>query len=387
MTTRRRAWPLFLWAVAFFVMGAGTASLAHLAWPTNGAGQPPPAPPDFPSSPPPAQLVTPRGSLSEAEQSTIELFDGAAPSVVFITRVTVRTDPFRRRVLEIPEGSGSGFVWDRQGHIVTNFHVIEGGSGARVTLSDGSTWPAELAGAVAEKDIAVLRIDAPEELLTPLPIGSSHDLRVGQSVFAIGNPFGLDHTLSAGVVSGLEREIMSIGQRPIQGVIQTDAAINPGNSGGPLLDSAGRLVGINTMIYSPSGASAGIGFAVPVDTVARAVPQLIEHGRVIRPGLGLSLADPQLVARLGLRGGSLVLGVEPGSPAEAAGIRPTLQDRVGRLRLGDIVVTIDGQEVSEPNDIYRQLDRHEVGDTVQVGLVRGGERVEVPIQLVAVAAR
>ncbi len=386
MTTRRRLWPLALWAVAFFVMGAGTASLAHLTWPGLGNGQPPP-PPDFPPSPPPAQLVTPRGDLSEAEETTIALFEQAAPSVVFITRLTHRADPFRRQILEIPEGSGSGFVWDARGHVVTNFHVIEGGQGARVTLSDGSTWPAALVGVVAEKDIAVLRIEAPEAQLRPLPVGTSHDLRVGQHVFAIGNPFGLDHTLSAGVVSGLEREIMSVGRRPIQGVIQTDAAINPGNSGGPLLDSAGRLVGINTMIYSPSGASAGIGFAVPVDTVARAVPQLIEHGRVIRPALGLRLADPQLVARLGISGGALVLGVEPGSPAAQAGIRSTTQDPLGRLSLGDIVVSVDGEAVSEPNDIYRILDRREVGETVRVGLVRGGERVEVPIQLAGVAAQ
>ncbi|MCA9609018.1 MAG: trypsin-like peptidase domain-containing protein, partial [Myxococcales bacterium] len=230
MTTRRR-WPLALWAFAFFVMGVGSASLVHVIWPGATNGQPPaPPPPDFPPAPPPAQLVTPRGDLSALEESTIELFDRSSPSVVFITTVTVRADPFRRRVQEIPEGSGSGFVWDQRGHVVTNFHVIESGNGARVTLSDGSSWPAQLVGAVAEKDIAVLRIEAPEELLHPLPIGTSHDLRVGQSVFAIGNPFGLDHTLSAGVVSGLDREIMSIGRRPIQGVIQTDAAINPGNS-------------------------------------------------------------------------------------------------------------------------------------------------------------
>ncbi|MEZ4335546.1 MAG: trypsin-like peptidase domain-containing protein [Sandaracinaceae bacterium] len=387
MTTRRR-WPLALWAFAFFVMGVGSASLVHVIWPGATNGQPPaPPPPDFPPAPPPAQLVTPRGDLSALEESTIELFDRSSPSVVFITTVTVRADPFRRRVQEIPEGSGSGFVWDQRGHVVTNFHVIESGNGARVTLSDGSSWPAQLVGAVAEKDIAVLRIEAPEELLHPLPIGTSHDLRVGQSVFAIGNPFGLDHTLSAGVVSGLDREIMSIGRRPIQGVIQTDAAINPGNSGGPLLDSAGRLVGINTMIYSPSGASAGIGFAVPVDVVARAVPQLIEHGRVIRPALGLRLADPRLAARLGLRGGTLVLGVEPGSPAAAAGIRETQQDRRGRLILGDIVVSVDGDDVAEPNDVYRVLDRHEVGDTVQVGIVRGDQRLEVPIALAGVAAQ
>ncbi|MBX3275711.1 MAG: trypsin-like peptidase domain-containing protein [Sandaracinaceae bacterium] len=374
-------------------MGAGAASLAHLLYPGVLNGQPPPAPadeppappPDFPSpSPPP---VAPRGDLFEIEQQTIALFENAAPSVVFITRVNLRADPFRRRVLEIPEGSGSGFVWDRQGHVVTNFHVIDGASGARVTLADGSIWPAALVGAVAEKDLAVLRIEAPEEQLRPIPVGASRELRVGQHVFAIGNPFGLDHTLSSGVVSGLEREIMSVGRRPIQGVIQTDAAINPGNSGGPLLDSAGRLIGVNTMIYSPSGASAGIGFAVPVDTVARAVPQLIAYGRVIRPVLGVRLADPSIAARLGLRGGALVLEVERGTPAEAARLRPTLADRFGRVTLGDVIVSVAGEDVADPNDIYRVLDRHEVGQTVEVGIVRGDERLTVPIQLVGVAAR
>jgi S1-C subfamily serine protease len=335
--------------------------------------------------PPPPVVVTPRGDLSDAERSTVELFRRSSPSVVYITKLAVRADPFRRNFLEIPEGTGSGFVWDTRGHVVTNYHVIAGAGGARVTLSDQSTWPAELVGYVAEKDIAVLRIEAPANLLRALPIGTSSDLVVGQHVFAIGNPFGLDHTLSTGVVSGLEREIMGIGGQPILGAIQTDAAINPGNSGGPLLDSAGRLIGVNTAIYSPSGASAGIGFAVPVDTVRSVVPQLIQHGRVIRPALGVHLADPRMLERLQLRG-ALVLGVEPGSPAERAGIQPTQRDGYGRLLLGDIIVGVDGVEVNDPVDIYRALDRRQVGERVRVALDRAGERAEIEIELVGVAA-
>ncbi|HEY8432643.1 MAG TPA: trypsin-like peptidase domain-containing protein, partial [Sandaracinaceae bacterium] len=246
------------------------------------------------------------------------------------------------------------------------------------------TWDARLVGTAPRKDVAVLRIDAPRDRLRRLPLGTSADLAVGQFVFAIGNPFGLDHTLSTGVVSGLEREIMSMGGHPIQGVIQTDAAINPGNSGGPLLDSAGRLIGINTAIYSPSGASAGIGFAVPVDTVARVVPQLIEHGRVIRPILGVQLADQDLAARLGIRG-ALVLGVEPGSPAAEAGIRPTQRDAYGRLLLGDVIVGADGQDIEDALDLYRAIDRHDVGDTVNLRVRRGRQELEITARLIGVA--
>ncbi len=336
------------------------------------------------TGPAPAPIVvTARGDLSPAEEATITLFRNAAPAVVYITRVAVRADPFRRNFLEIPEGTGSGMVWDERGHIVTNYHVIEGASGARVTLSDGSTWPARLVGVAPSKDLAVLRIEAPADRLHRLPIGTSDELVVGQFVFAIGNPFGLDHTLSTGVVSGLEREIMSMGGHPIQGVIQTDAAINPGNSGGPLLDSAGRLIGINTAIYSPSGASAGIGFAVPVDIVARVVPQLIEHGRIIRPALGVQLAEAELAQRLGLEG-ALVLGVEPGSPAERAGLRPTQRDAYGRLLLGDVIRGIDDEEIEGPLDVYRVIDRHQVGDTVTLHVRRGAQEATVSATLAGV---
>jgi S1-C subfamily serine protease len=330
-------------------------------------------------------LVTPRGDLSQSERTTVELFRSASPSVVYITSIAVRVDRWSRNYEEIPEGTGSGFMWDERGHIVTNFHVIANAQAARVTLADQSSWPAELVGAVAEKDLAVLRIRAPREVLRPLPVGTSSDLAVGQSVFAIGNPFGLDHTLSTGVVSGLEREIMGVGGRPILGMVQTDAAINPGNSGGPLLDSAGRLIGVNTAIHSPSGASAGIGFAIPVDTVRSVVPQLIEHGRVIRPALGVHIADPRMVQGLRARG-ALIMRVDPGSPAARVGLQPTRRDQYGRIYLGDLIVGIDETAVSEPNDIYRVLDRHAVGDRVRVALDRNGEMTEVEIELVGVAA-
>jgi S1-C subfamily serine protease len=337
-----------------------------------------------PSPPPAPVLVTPRGDLSEAERSTVELFANASPSVVFITKLAVRVDPFRRNAMAFPEGTGSGFVWDASGHVVTNYHVIAGADAARVTLGDASVWDASLVGAYPEKDIAVLRIRAPADQLRPLPVGTSADLQVGQHVFAIGNPFGLDHTLSSGVISGLGREIMSIGQRPIQGVIQTDAAINPGNSGGPLLDSAGRLIGVNTAIYSPSGASAGVGFAVPVDTVRRVVTQLVTTGRVERAGLGVQLDEGTLARRLGLRG-LLVLGVIEGSGAAQAGLIPSRRDpTTGSLILGDVIVAIDAEPVADSLDLYRILDRREVNDVVQVTVIREGQRLELPVRLGAI---
>jgi S1-C subfamily serine protease len=228
------------------------------------------------------RVVTPRGDLAEEEKATIELFRQASKSVVYITAIALRRDAFSLNVYEIPEGTGSGFMWDEEGHIVTNYHVIRTANGCQVTLADNSTYSAELVGAAPAKDLAVLRIDAPKRLLRPIPVGTSRDLLVGQKVFAIGNPFGLDQTLTTGVISALNREIQSVARQPIQGVIQTDAAINPGNSGGPLLDSAGRLIGVNTAIFSPSGAYAGIGFAIPVDTVNEVVPKLIQQGQKAR---------------------------------------------------------------------------------------------------------
>ena len=257
------------------------------------------------------RVVTARGDLALDEQATIDLFRSASPSVVYITSIAFRRNLFSLNVYEIPQGTGSGFIWDDQGRIVTNYHVISDANRIEVTLADRSTWKGVLVGAAPDRDIAVLKISAPSSKLQPITIGDSTDLQVGQKVFAIGNPFGLDQTLTTGIVSALGREITSRTGRTIHDVIQTDAAINPGNSGGPLLDSAGRLIGVNTAIYSPSGASAGVGFAVPISEVNKVVPEIIRKGRVIRPGLGVSLANKTLTRDLGL---SLIHISEPTRP-------------------------------------------------------------------------
>jgi S1-C subfamily serine protease len=300
--------------------------------------------------------------------------------VVHITAITVQRDLFTLNLYQIPEGTGSGFVWDTNGDIITNFHVIQNADAAQVTLADQSNWKARVVGVAADKDLAVLRIDAPANRLRPIPVGTSKDLQVGQSVFAIGNPFGLDQTLTTGVISALGREIESVTRRPIQGVIQTDAAINPGNSGGPLLDSAGRLIGVNAAIYSPSGASAGIGFAIPVDTVNRIVPELIRYGKVIRPGIGVQVAEDQIAEQLGVKG-VLVVDVRAGSAAAQAGIRPTRREPSGRVRLGDVIVAIDGTKVESPNDLFLALEKYKVGDAVNLSLLRDGKTVQSKLTL------
>lgn len=332
------------------------------------------------------RAITPRGDLAADEQATIELFRQTSPSVVYITTAALRRDFFSLNLLEIPQGSGSGFIWDQEGHVITNFHVIQdalrGGGSAKITLADQSAWDARLVGVAPDKDLAVLSIEAPKQLLKPLAIGTSKELLVGQKVFAIGNPFGLDQTLTTGIISALGREITSVNGRTITGVIQTDAAINPGNSGGPLLDSAGRLIGVNTAIYSPSGLSAGIGFAVPVDIVNRVVPQIIRYGRVMRPQLGVQIAEDDVSQRLGLPG-VLILQIEPGSGAEAAGLRGTRVDSRGRPILGDIIVGIDSDRVEDADDLMNALEKHQTGDTVTVTVVRDDERLRVPVAIQA----
>jgi S1-C subfamily serine protease len=330
-----------------------------------------------------ARPVTSRGELWSDEKSTIALFRQASPAVVNITAIGVQRDLFTLNLYQIPQGTGSGFVWDHNGNVITNFHVIQNADAAQVTLADQSNWKARVVGVAPDKDLAVLRIDAPSNRLQPIPIGTSKDLQVGQSVFAIGNPFGLDQTLTTGVISALNREIESITRRPIQGVIQSDAAINPGNSGGPLLDSAGRLIGVNTAIYSPSGASAGIGFAIPVDIVNRIVPELIRSGRIVRPGLGVQVADEQIAQRLGVNG-VLVVDVAKGSAASKAGIQPTRRDAEGRLRLGDIITTIDGKKVATPNDLFLLLEKYKVGDVVTISMLRDGKTAQAKVLLEAV---
>jgi S1-C subfamily serine protease len=370
---------------------AGMGFLAGLVWPRRVVDGP--VPPALAESGPQAQPAAQaaaqgnrpapvrRPELAEEERATIGLFQRASPSVVYITSLAVQRDFFSMRAQEVPQGSGSGFIWDRQGHVVTNFHVIQNASGAQVTLSDQSTWDAELVGQAPEKDLAVLRIKAPANKLQPLPIGESDDLQVGQSVFAIGNPFGLDQTLTTGIVSALGREIQSVAGVPIRDVIQTDAAINPGNSGGPLLDSAGRLIGINTAIYSPSGAYAGIGFAIPVHSVSWVVPDLIRYGYVNRPTLGVELVPESWNRQLGVEEGAVIMNVAPGSGADRAGLRGTEQTRGRRVRLGDIIQSIDGKPVQSLADMFLVLEQKKAGDVVRVAFVRDGKRQEVQVRL------
>jgi S1-C subfamily serine protease len=325
------------------------------------------------------RAVIARGDLAADERSTIEIFQSVSPSVVYITSVELRRSLFTLNVYEIPRGTGSGFVWDTEGRIVTNYHVIGDASRMEVTLADGSSWKAVLLGAAPDKDLAVLKISAPAERLKPIPVGGSRDLFVGQKVYAIGNPFGLDHTMTSGIVSALGREIQAVTGRTIQDVIQTDAAINPGNSGGPLLDSAGRLIGVNTAIYSPTGASAGIGFAVPVEEVNRVVPELIRYGRRIRPGMGITVAHEQLARRLGVEG-VLVINVQPGSTAEAAGLKGT--ERVdGGIVLGDVIRRVNGKPVTDFDELRSALDRYQVGDTVTLGILREEDNIELSVML------
>ncbi len=328
--------------------------------------------------------VLARGDLAAVENNAIEIFQTTSPSVVYITSIELRRDFFSLNAHEIPSGTGSGFVWDNEGRIVTNFHVIKDANRVHVTLHDNSTWKAVLVGAAPEMDLAVLQISAPTEKMHPIPLGESYNLLVGQKVFAIGNPFGLDHTLTSGIVSALGREITAVNGQIIRDVIQTDAAINPGNSGGPLLDSAGRLIGVNTAIVSPAGVSAGIGFAVPVDDVNLVVPDLIKYGKLLKPGLGISVGNKRLTDRIGLAG-VLIINVQPGSMAQKAGLRGTSRVQ-GRLVLGDIIIGLNGVAVTAPADLGRELAKYKIGETVSLKLVRNGQEFQVEIVLEAMSS-
>ena len=325
--------------------------------------------------------VTPAGDLAADEKATINLFQKINPSVVHIT--TSARGPYRGMV-EVPAGSGTGFLWDKAGHVVTNFHVIRNATSAMVTLSDHSQHSAGLVGVAPQYDLAVLKIDVPASELVPIPfIGRSGELQVGQKVFAIGNPFGLEQTLTTGIVSALGRTITGVEGNPIEDVIQTDAAINPGNSGGPLLDSGGRLIGVNTAIFSTSGSSAGIGFAIPVDTVNRMVPQLIRNGRVVRPDAGLVMHPrySSVIARMMNVQGLLIAQVQPDSPAAAAGLRSAerVPTRIGYR--GDILVGIDGRPTRTVDEYYRALERYKPGDVVTLKIVRDSEEMDVKVPL------
>ena len=327
--------------------------------------------------------VTPGSPLTTDELATMTVFEYASRSVVFIANTAIRRDFWSLNLSEVPSGSGSGFVWNKQGHIVTNFHVIYGADAITVTLADRTQYRARVVGVDPDHDLAVLQIRAPADALVPITIGSSRDLKVGQKVMAIGNPFGLDHTLTTGVVSAVGRTIKSMTNRTIDNVIQTDAAINPGNSGGPLLESSGRLIGINTQIISPSGAYAGIGFAVPVDTINRVVPELIKNGKVIRPSLGLTVLPDAMTARLGLDGVAIAR-VIAGGPAAAAGLRGLREGPTGAVALGDVITKVEGTAIHTADDLFTVLDHHAMGDRVTVEFQRDGRRQQVTVTLAAI---
>lgn len=328
--------------------------------------------------------IVARGDLAEDEKATIALFKRASPSVVHIISLKVDLESLVPGSIDAPgspQSTGSGIVWDESGYIVTNFHLIDKAGAAKVILTDQSDWEARVVGTAPHKDIAVLKIDAPADRLHPIAIGDSTNLQVGQKVFAIGNPFGLDQTLTTGVIGGLGREIVSRTGRPIQGVILTNAATNPGNSGGPLLDSAGLAIGMNTAIISPSGASAGIGFAVPIEPIREIVPQLIKYGQIEQVGMGVTFWNDAFTAWVRLKG-ALVYNVAEGSPAAAAGIRGTVYDENLRLLWpGDLIVAIDERAIGNSRDVYRLLDRHKAGDTILVRLRHNGEEREVQVTL------
>jgi 2-alkenal reductase len=318
------------------------------------------------------RAVTPRGDLSETELSAIAVFEAVAPSVVQV--IGTPTD-----IANPSTGlqSGSGFVWDRAGHVVTNNHVVADAHLIRVRLATGDVVAADVIGLAPNYDLAVLKLNASGSIPPPVMVGSSAELQVGQSAFAIGNPFGLDQSLTTGIISALERRLPTSGGREVTHVIQTDAAINPGNSGGPLLDSAGRLIGVNTAIFSPSGTNAGVGFAIPVDVVNRVIPELISEGRVPTPGIGILAADEALTARLGVEG-ILVANVLPGSPAERAGI-VGLNLRTGQV--GDIITAVNGEKVGSLPDLIHELESAGIGNQVRITLRRptGSMSVDLPV--------
>ncbi len=323
-------------------------------------------------------VTQPIGDLGADERANIQIFEQVAPSVTYITNKRFQRDFFSFNVTEIPQGTGTGFLWDNKGHIVTNFHVIYKADEIEVRLQDGKSYDATIVGADPDHDLAVLQINAVNLNIPPVMIGSSSDLRVGQKVLAIGNPFGLDSTLTTGIISALGRTIQSMTKRYIHDVIQTDAAINPGNSGGPLLDSFGRLIGVNTAIMSPTGTYSGVGFAVPVDTVNRIVTKLINYGKVGRPGLGISLIPEHIMSRLRIEGVG-ILEVHKGSSAEEAGLREVKRLPSGRIEMGDIIIECDGSQVRKSSDLIKILDRHEVGDEVDIVIIRRGVRKSVRI--------
>lgn len=324
-------------------------------------------------------------ALLEVEQKTIDIYRRAVPSTVNVSNIRLARNMFYGEV-EIPQGAGSGFVYDDKGHIITNYHVVQGGQSFVVTFhNDPKQYKAKIVGMAPEKDIAVLKLESTPTKLSPIVFGSSKDLAVGQYSFAIGSPFGLDYTLTTGVISALGRKIDGVGGVKINDMIQTDAAINMGNSGGPLLDSNGHLIGMNTVIFSTSGSSAGLGFAVPADTIKVIVPQLIQHGKLIRPGLGIGIVPDSMKRRIlgNDDKGIIVSYVDEKGSAAKAGIKGMTQDQFGRTYLGDIILSVDGQDVNNLDDIYQVLEKHKIGDEVMVKYRREGKVLATKVKLQA----
>ena len=376
------------------VPAALALSFALFACADTGPREPRPAAEDgsAPSGPPaaaqaPAATVQVpaapvNGRLTEDERNTIEVVRKTRNSVVFITNLQYVRDFFYSSDEPVRRGSGSGFVWDDQGHIVTNFHVIDEGDKFMVSLPDQRQVEATLVGRDATKDIAVLKLGERVGGLAPVVIGSSRDLQVGQKVVAIGNPFGFDHTVTKGIVSALGRSMPGAGNVTIRDMIQTDASINPGNSGGPLLDSNGELIGMNTMIYSPSGASSGVGFAVPVDTVRKIVPQIIQYGKVIRPDIGgVQFVRDEVARRAGIEG-AVILEVARGGRAYNLGLRGLYRDNFGRLLIRDVITAIDAMKIKSWDDLFTALDGYKIGDKVTLTVEREGKSRKVDIELV-----
>jgi S1-C subfamily serine protease len=369
LTSRTVAWAALL-VVVFTTCRPKAQPLgdAHAPASISASATPPPVPP------------LPPGARIEDERNTISVFRTAAQSTVFVTQTRVVEDYFAGTLQEVPAGSGSGFVWDDKGTIVTNFHVVDGARSVTVTFHDQQTFEAKVVGLEPRKDIAVLKVEAPAKLLVPIHVAKGEQLEVGQKAIAIGNPFGLDHTLTTGVISALGRQVQGAGGVSIRDMIQTDAAINPGNSGGPLLDSSGQLIGMNTMIYSKTGSSAGIGFAVPISTISRIVPQIVKSGRAEQVGIGVGV-DPlqKLERRLGMEG-VIILHVPEASAAAAAGLHGLTRTRRG-IALGDVIVAIDGTRVVHFDDLYTALDQHKPEDSVKITVMRGDAPVTLTLKL------
>jgi 2-alkenal reductase len=355
------------WWLAVALASLCSMALGQVQTPANTA---PRVPQTMPSSNAKIlpRAVTPRGPLLADEQRVVTLFETASPSVTYITTEVVQTDRWQRS--EVSQGAGSGFVWDTQGHVVTNNHVIQNARRVFVQLDAGQPIEGTVVGSAPEYDLAVIQLSRVPAHIRPIPLGESHNLRIGQTVFAIGNPFGLQRTLTTGIISALDRELPTTDYREVAGVIQTDAAINPGNSGGPLLDSAGRLIGVNSAIRSASGSSAGIGFSIPADLVNRIVPALIARGKAPLPGIGVNPVRPELVARAGISG-VVIAQVDPKGPAGLAGLQP-YNAKTGAL--GDVITAVNGKTVASLSNFVAEIDKAGIDQTIDLTVSRDGKK-------------